>query len=160
MRALMIGILTLYANQAFAAPPTADTKSREVRCLALNIYFEARGESPEGQLAVAMVSMNRVHSKRYPNSICRVVWQSRQFSWTHDGKSDRPREENAWRLAQDIALAVYEKYRLLPSQARSAVDITRGALNYYAYKLVLPTWAKYHEVTRSIGGHVFLRKPS
>lgn len=153
----MIGILVLYANQVFAAP---DTKSKELRCLALNIYFEARGEAPEGQLAVALVSMNRVHSKRYPNSVCRVVWQKRQFSWTHDGKSDRPREQHAWRLAQKIAFAVYERYRVLPTQTRSAIDITKGALNYYAFKLVSPTWAKNHEVTRSIGGHVFLRRPS
>lgn len=138
MRALVIVILALYASQAFAASPSDDTKSRELRCLALNIYFEARGEAPEGQLAVGLVSMNRVHSKRYPNSICRVVWQKRQFSWTHDGKSDRPREKAAWQLAQSIALAVYEKYRILPTQSRSAVDITRGALHYYAHKLVYP----------------------
>lgn len=160
MRKLMIGILALCANQAFAATPASDVKARELRCLALNIYFEARGEAPEGQLAVALVSMNRVHSKRYPNSVCRVVWQPRQFSWTHDGKSDRPKEKIAWRLAQNIALAVYEKYHRLPAQARNAIDITRGALHYYAPKLAQPSWAKHHEVTRAIGGHVFLRKPS
>lgn len=160
MRALLCGILILLSTQALASPPTTDESHRELHCLALNVYFEARGEPAEGQLAVAMVSMNRVKSPRFPRSICSVIWQPRQFSWTHDGKSDRPRDKQAWRQAQKIALFVYNTYRTLPVRMRHTLDITKGAMHYYAPRLAQPYWAKYQEVTRSIGGHIFLRKRS
>ena len=160
MRTLITGILVLWANQLFANTPPQTEQDKELHCLALNIYFEARSESAEGQLAVALVSMNRVDSPRFPNSICSVVWQPRQFSWTHDGKSDRPREAQAWQTAQNIARFVYEKYRTLPRQARKLLDITHGALHYYAPRLARPYWAQHQEVTRAIGSHVFLRKRS
>lgn len=73
-------------------------------CLALNVYFESRSEaSVLSQFAVAQVTMNRVMSDKYPNSICDVVWQKGQFSWTHDGKSDKPYEKQAWDRAQWVA---------------------------------------------------------
>jgi len=164
MRALtipMITLLALFSQLAVAgSTPPADPKAKEVECLALNIYFEARGESPAGQLAVALVSMNRVFAKGFPSTVCRVVWQPRQFSWTHDKFSDQPQDPKAWELAQRIAVFVYEKYHQLPARARSALDITEGALHYYAPEKVNPNWAKGKEITRAIGGHVFVRKPS
>ncbi len=130
--------------------------NKEMRCLALNVYFEARGEPAEGQLAVAMVTMNRVKSRHYPNSVCGVVWQKRQFSWTHDGKSDRPTDKRAWRLAQKIARFTYQRYGKLSRRIREALDLTKGALHYYAPRLAAPYWAEVHNVTREIGGHIFL----
>ena len=59
-------------------------------CLAALIFFEARGESLEGQIAVGEVAINRVESPRWPNDICAVVMQKKQFSYTHDGLSDNP----------------------------------------------------------------------
>lgn len=135
-------------------------KARELRCLALNIYHEARGEPIDGQLAVAIVTMNRVRSDKYPNTVCRVVWQHRQFSWTQDGRSDRPRDRQAWALAKRIAEVVYEKYDLLKARSKGAWDITRGALYYYAPHKVDPHWARYKQPTRQIGGHLFLREDS
>lgn len=130
--------------------------SKETRCLALNVYFEARGEATEGQLAVAMVTMNRVKSRHYPDSVCGVVWQRKQFSWTHDGKSDRPTDTYAWKLAQKIARFAYQRYGKLTERTRKALDLTKGALHYYAPQLTLPYWAKAHSVTREIGGHIFM----
>ncbi len=135
-------------------------KDREIRCLALNIYHEARGEPTYGQLAVAIVTMNRVRSEKYPDTVCGVVWQRRQFSWTHDGRSDRPRERRAWKLALEIATFVYEKYDLLKHRTGGAWDITQGALYYYAPRKVNPYWARYKEPTRQIGDHLFLREDS
>ena len=75
--------------------------SNEINCLALNLYFEARDQDKEGQIAVGLVTINRVLSKHYPNSICDVVWQQNknkkgnliaQFSWTLDGMHDSPLE--------------------------------------------------------------------
>lgn len=154
MRLLLLLLLSTTAGQAAAQNAKEE---KEVRCLALNIYFEARGEPTDGQFAVGLVTMNRVQSPRYPDSVCEVVWQPRQFSWTHDGKSDHPYEQQAWDRAQHIANFIYHKYRTLPERARAALDRTKGALHYYAPKLADPYWARLKQITFSAGGHVFLR---
>jgi len=157
MKLLVLLILAVFAFDVSASTKTATKKDkRELRCLAQNVYFEARGERTAGQLAVAMVTMNRVKSRRFPNSVCKVVWQKRQFSWTHDGKSDRPRDEKSWKLAKEIAEFIYYKYDTLKVRSNGALDITRGALHYYAPSMADPVWAKSKEVSRQIGGHVFL----
>lgn len=158
---LQIGRLLFAAilSSTYASISLADTNKRdnkELRCLALNVYFEARGEPAEGQLAVAMVTMNRVKNRHYPNSVCSVVWQRKQFSWTHDGKSDRPTDARAWKLAQRIAHFAYKRYGKLTERTRNALDLTKGALHYYAPHLTLPYWAEAHSVTREIGGHIFM----
>lgn len=55
-------------------------------CLATNIYFEARGEPEAGQFMVGFVTMNRVYDKRFPNTVCGVVYQPGQFIWDHSRK--------------------------------------------------------------------------
>ena len=60
----------------------------DIYCGAQNIYFEAGSEPFEGMMAIADVTINRKKDTRWPDSICNVVWQDKQFSWTHDGKSD------------------------------------------------------------------------
>ncbi|MDH5377321.1 MAG: cell wall hydrolase [Gammaproteobacteria bacterium] len=135
----------------------ADSSERDLKCLALNVYHEARGEPLEGQLAVAMVTMNRVYSKSYPDTVCGVVWQRRQFSWTHDGRSDRPRDQQSWKVAKQISEYVYNKYDKHRDLSGGALDLTKGALHYYAPKHANPNWANYKEVTSKIGGHIFLK---
>jgi spore germination cell wall hydrolase CwlJ-like protein len=97
-----------------------------------------------------------MENRHYPNSVCGVVWQKHQFSWTHDGKSDRPTDKRAWRLAQKIAQFAYQRFDKLSAISRKALDLTKGALHYYAPSLASPYWAKMHTVTREIGGHIFL----
>ena len=160
MRFLVITMLLIISGNVFASNTASKKAHKELRCLALNIYFEARGEPTSGQLAVAIVTMNRVHSKRYPGSICSVVWQKHQFSWTHDGKSDRPTDKKAWKLAKKVANFVYYKYDSLKALSNGAIDLTKGALHYYAPKLADPYWAKNKQVTRRIGGHLFLANNS
>lgn len=78
-------------------------------CLAQAIYFEARGETPEGQLAVGRVVLNRVASEAYPDTICDVVYQNAeranrcQFSFACDGKPEIASERAAWGDALDEA---------------------------------------------------------
>lgn len=72
-------------------------------CLALNVYFEARDQDYDGQLLVAEVTLNRVNSEHYPDDVCGVVWQDKAFSWTHDGKSDKPKNVKAYLQAQIVA---------------------------------------------------------
>lgn len=160
MRLVFLTFMLLAALKAHADSDISKEDKRELHCLSQNVYFEARGERTAGQLAVAMVTMNRVKSKRFPNTVCKVVWQKRQFSWTHDGKSDRPTDKKAWELAQKIAEFVYFKYDSFKERSKGALDLTRGALHYYAPKMADPEWAKSKEVTRQIGGHVFLAENS
>ena len=61
-------------------------QSNELMCLATNIYFEARGEPEAGQFMVGFVTMNRVYDKRFPNTVCGVVYQPGQFIWDHSRK--------------------------------------------------------------------------
>lgn len=112
-------------------------------CLALNIYHEARGEPHSGQLAVAMVTMNRAEWE--PANVCAVVYQRGQFSWTHTKRDHAPRNAQAWRKAQKTAKAVIEGKH---------VDRTRGATHFHARR-VQPSWSKSLERTVRIGNHIF-----
>ena len=127
----------------------------EVQCLALNIYFEARGEPIRGQLAVGHVVMNRVANKHYPDTVCEVVQQGGetrlnhcQFSWWCDGRSDKPVNQTAWEVSKEIANTIYSGY---------SIDPTNGALWYHA-DYVEPYWKDSLTVAIKIGQHVFYRK--
>jgi N-acetylmuramoyl-L-alanine amidase len=129
------------------ATPLSAYTDAERNCLALNIYHEARGEPAEGQIAVAHVTLNRVESRRFPNNICDVVWQSRQFSWTHDGRSDTPRDAAAWDTAQRIADIAINWHSV-------GEDFSYSALFYHA-DYVTPYWSYIFEPTVTIGVHIF-----
>ena len=84
------------------------TGARELDCLSAAVYYEARGESAEGQAAVAQVVLNRVRHAGFPKTVCGVVFQgapihSCQFSFACDGSMHRGKEEGAWRRAQTVA---------------------------------------------------------
>jgi len=112
-----------------------------------DIYFESRGESKVGQEFVGWVTLNRVQNSDFPSEICRVVWQDSQFSWTHDGKSDQPRDAAAWATAQTIALEVVQAYGV-------ERDPTEGATYFHATS-VRPSWAKKFERVVQIDNHIF-----
>jgi hypothetical protein len=89
-------------------PPSNDILTgdhTDLECLALNIYYESRGESILGQELVAQVTMNRYRMKGYPMTICGVVKQKKQFSWTKDGLSDMPTDLKAYAAAQIMAIS-------------------------------------------------------
>jgi spore germination cell wall hydrolase CwlJ-like protein len=136
----------------------------EIECMAKNIYFEAAVESTAGQLAVAQVTLNRVKSKHYPNSVCEVVYEGPkhangimkrdrcQFSWYCDGKDDEVRNKGKlWNTAQSLA-----KYVL--SRQKDLIDITDGALFYHANYIDAPRWTQRKEVHASIDQHIFYGK--
>ncbi len=116
-----------------------------VMCLAMNVYWEARNQSLAGQVAVAQVTINRVLSEEYPNDVCSVVHQYKQFSWYWDGKSDVPREEEAWNRAQMVAIGV------LGGSGHGDLD---GVLHYHAL-YIKPYWAKNMVMITKIDDHIF-----
>mgnify|MGYP000103105571 FL=1 len=135
----------------------------EIECMAKNIYFEAAVESTAGQLAVAQVTLNRVKSKHYPNSVCEVVYEGPkdangfpkrdrcQFSWYCDGKGDEPKNKGKlWNTSHALAKYVLKRQRDL-------IDITDGATHYYATYIDAPRWARQKRITTSIDQHIFFR---
>ncbi len=132
--------------------PIGPDLAEELRCLALNIYFEARSEQRIGQIAVAMVTLNRTTHRKFPDTICGVVRQGGdrrrngcQFSWYCDGKRDEPTNQKAWRRSQELAR------RVVFSQVD---DPTGGALWYHA-DYVKPRWTQRMRRTVRIGRHYY-----
>jgi len=146
-------VLLASTSAAIAAKRYVD---REMECLALNIYFESRGEPLEGQAAVAHVVMNRVADARFPGQTCAVVRErgsvagSCQFSWWCDRQSDRPQHKADWETARDIARKVYWGMDK---------DPTAGALWYHATR-VKPIWRLKLARGQTIGRHIFYRDKS
>lgn len=152
-------------NPPTIQPVTAEYSDEEVSCLAHNIYFESRNESTAGQLAVADVTLNRLFSEKYPNTICDVImdgphytnWRGIeipvrdrcQFSWYCDGKNDTVTDTEKYveiyLLASDYLNGNYNR-----------VDLTDGAMYYHA-NYVNPSWAKTMTVTATIDNHIFYR---
>lgn len=120
------------------------TTSQELVCLAKNIYYEARGESYRGKLAVAQVTLNRVDNINYQNTICKVVYAPNQFSWTKDKAVKHP-QGPAWLEALELANSIIENGVALPGFR---------AL-YFHNHTVLPTWSKTKQRIAQIGNHVF-----
>lgn len=127
--------------------PAPAQRDPEWRCLATAVYFEARGEPVRGQFAVAEVILNRVGDPRYPDSVCGVVNQSCQFSYTCDGKPERIREPEAFLRAGKIA-------ELMLRGADRA--LTDGATHFHT-TAVRPDWSRRLPRTAQIGAHFFYR---
>lgn len=127
--------------------PASVYNDDQLYCLAQNIYFESRGESLEGQAAVGWVTLNRLLDADHPDTICEVVWEDSQFSWTHDGKSDKPRDAVSWDRAQDIALDLVYSYD--PN-----LDPTSGS-TYFHEQSISPGWSKRFDRIGQIDNHVF-----
>lgn len=138
-----MSIIAAVVTTAMMAPPQLDPK--ELECLALNVYHEARGERVEGQIAVAQVTINRVNHHKFPGTICEVVYQPKQFSWTHLIKDHTPKEtkayENAMVIARDVMIGNVD-------------DPTHGAVYYHA-SYVNPNWADFMDLSKVIGSHLF-----
>ena len=133
---------TLVADYA-----ASQTGGAEQECLANAVYFEARGESLQGQLAVAEVVMNRAASGRYPATLCAVVVQPAQFSFVRRGRMPRAdRGSEAWRRAVAVARIAVEGAapRLLPT----------SCLWYHA-NYVSPSWGRRLARSARIGVHIF-----
>lgn len=149
--------------------PFIPVEEKSIECLATNIYHEARSESEISRMAVGWVVLNRVHSDRFPDTVCEVVYQGRvsrwhlentgkvvplrhqcQFSWYCDGKSDRIYDRQSFEEARAIAVDLilnYSKYE----------DPTSGALWYHA-DYVNPNWASDYIRTGQFGSHIFYRE--
>jgi len=138
----------------FARGKTMQVSDRERWCLSTAIYFEARGESYRGQVAVAQVVLNRVKDHRYPETICGVVFQNQnrrnacQFSFACDGIPEVVNEPKPWEQAEDIARRVLDGELYLTEV---------GDATHYHASYVRPAWAPRMQKVTQIGLHVFYK---
>ncbi len=125
--------------------------NKQMSCLAEALYFEARGEPIQGQLAVGEVILNRVEDTRYPSSICRVINQGTgrrfacQFTYTCDGKLETVHERKPYEMALKIA-----KILMTTHDGK----LTRGSTHYHS-NYVNPKWSKKFERVAKFGRHIF-----
>lgn len=158
----MLKILAILILSISVAKAESKFTSKEIHCLAQNIYFEARNQNNEGMKAVAHVTINRRNDFRYPNTICNVVKQAVykngrpvkykcQFSWWCDGKHERIINKASYGTAIRIAR------ELLFSLNR--IDNTFGSTHYHRID-VSPQWASSLLPTIRIGVHQFYVWPT
>jgi hypothetical protein len=138
----------------FPDRPTTQYSAKDVNCLAQAVYFEARGESYRGQVAVAQVVMNRLAHPLYPKTICNVVFQDAghrdacQFSFACDGIPETINEPAPWKQAEDIAAKVASGELYLPEV---------GNATHYHASYVYPDWAPRLKRVTKIGMHIFYK---
>ena len=152
---ISIAVLVIASSTGlFSYYLSAKEQRRDIVCLALNVYHEARGEPLSGQFAVAEVTMNRVASKNYPDSVCEVVYQQNwdperkrfigMFSWTEHDEQPVVNSES-WKKALQVAELAYSD------------DYTprlEGALFFHA-RYVHPRWSRTKQPKAHIGSHIF-----
>ena len=153
---------------------TISAFTKTIGCLAKNMYFEARDQPTIGQMAVAEVVLNRVHSPLFPDTVCEVIYEGPtykwkqglpikhrcQFSWWCDGQKDIvwatymngeviDSNMTAWRDSIHVALFVMS--------GDYSMDPTDGAVFYYNPHIANPSWGRLYEETAMIGNHRFMK---
>ncbi|ETX16647.1 cell wall hydrolase SleB [Roseivivax halodurans JCM 10272] len=136
-------------DTAWLANQSIEATGDAWQCLTEALYFEARGETLRGQFAVAEVILNRVDSPRYPGTVCGVVNQSCQFSYTCDGHPESMSETAARAQVGKVAALMLEG---------APRELTEGATHYHTVA-VNPRWASEFPMTTQIGVHRFYRQP-
>ncbi len=136
----------------FAEDARALSVQEEQQCMALALYWEARGETRSGMLAVGWTILNRAEHSEFPATPCGVIYQGGerppcQFSWWCDGKSDRPRDSGSWMQARIIA----SQLLIDPPP-----DPTGNALFFHSTGIAVP-WKRKRTRTAKIGNHIFYR---
>jgi N-acetylmuramoyl-L-alanine amidase len=134
-----------------------EVERQNVTCLALNVYYEARGESRAGQYAVAEVTMNRLASPYYPKTLCGVVYQKgwdpvrkryvSAFSWTEIDALSSPQHGPAWQRAWGVAEDVYYRRVSQPPELKNAL--------HYHSVYIRPDWSDARKPLALIGNHAF-----
>jgi len=143
----------LAARPFIMAPDKIEDYARALDCLTAAVYFEAGGETAEGQAAVAQVVLNRMRHPAYPRTVCGVVFQGAermtgcQFSFTCDGAMARPRSVEGWARARASAAAALN----------GSVAVGVGMATHYHTDWVAPYWAERLVKMRQIGAHIFYR---
>ena len=134
-----------------------DVWMKQISCLARNVYYEARGESLEGQKAVALVTLNRVENSMFPDTICGVVNERKtvkgrtkcQFSWRCESHTNPRKAVRQSHESYQAALTAILEYETLTTTL-----VTKDTLFFHA-KHVRPFWRKVKQRLTRIDNHIF-----
>lgn len=122
-------------------------EDKQCTILSQAAYYEARGESDSGVVAVMHTILNRVNKEgRWPNTIKEVVYQNKQFSYTWDGSLKRGMN-NTYQVDRMLVLA----YDVL----HGLIDSPVGSSDHYHTVYVNPSWSKHLNYTYHVGNHIF-----
>jgi len=121
---------------------------QDLDCLTRNVYYEAGVEDARGKFAVAHVTVNRLKTGHWGNTVCKVVYAPRQFSWTLQKQLPKP-DPGIWAESQDISRKVLTGYR---------VSGLMRSLYYHAVYIKDPIWADPTQQAGQIGNHVFYNR--
>lgn len=154
MRSVFLSLLLLLSVNAYASDDLTAYQEKQISCLAQNIFFESGAEPVKGQMAVGLVTMNRVNSGIFPDSVCGVVKQKVkgfcQFSWVcnPDKKISKFKHTETYKNALELATYIY-------LQHDDMFDLTRGSLYFHATH-IQPGWTNLKRTVK-IGNHVFYK---
>lgn len=158
---LLVGVFLIlpFSTKDYPVPSTI---LKPEQCMQVNLYYEARGESERGMKAVAAVVYNRAQSRVYPSSICKVIFQNKQFSWTHQQD-----QKEVYKLLEGsighLSKKDKEKYLLAKKIARMPQKEVQKVLPstkvlWYHSSTVKPHWNKKVLRVAQIGSHIFYKK--
>ena len=151
MMKFIVPLALWFTSQAAVAAPdtmTCNVRQSSFNCLVCNCYHETRGEPREGMMAVAKTVLSRKESDEFPNTVCGVVYQQSQFSWTGDSYSNnisasKPEDKQALQRCREVA-----------DQAIN--EGANGLLYFYNPRKVTPSWARRMTTCGRAGEHAFL----
>ncbi|AZZ35988.1 hypothetical protein CIK05_04010 [Bdellovibrio sp. qaytius] len=148
MNKFVLTILLAFTSQGAMAEVLSCTPNQSTyNCLVCNCYFETRGESQDGKVAVAKTVLSRITLPEFPNTVCRVVFQSSQFSWTSDSNSNRL---NA--TTDDDKEALYDCKKATETALHEGAN---GLIYFYNPHKATPRWARKTTSCGRVGQHAF-----
>jgi hypothetical protein len=148
---VFLGAVLLVVGLLLSSTEVHASSRFAVKCLALNLYFEARGEPDQGKIAVGKVTINRYKSGIFQKSICGVVYALGQFSWTKDKLSDIPKAGLVWNNVSKMANGIID--------GTIKLDPSGKASHFYNPRKERASWASVYRRTARVGNHHFHQMP-
>jgi N-acetylmuramoyl-L-alanine amidase len=130
---------------------TVDSSKSDLYWMAMNIYYEAGNQPLIGKVAVGVVTLNRLHDKRFPKNIRDVVTQPSQFSWYSTKSATPPANNEMWKESYRVA-----KLLLTKATGNDIINILEGATHFHANS-IKPVWVNTLTKIATIEGHTFYR---
>lgn len=138
---------TLQAKSINDSPQVQKLSNKQIQCLVLNSYMEARGQGVKGMQAVTWVVLNRTKHPSYPSTPCAVIYAPFQFEWTRNGKPVHVKEKDAYTQAERVVEGVL---------SGKLKDNTNSSTHFHSTR-IKPVWASRLSYTTTIGSHCFYK---
>ena len=137
---------TLHAG-SYDSTQAQKLSNKQIQCLVLNSYMEARGQGVKGMQAVTWVVLNRTKHPAYPSTPCAVIYAPFQFEWTRSGKQLQVKEKEAYAQAERVVEGVL---------SGKLKDNTNSSTHFHSAR-IQPVWANRLSYTTTIGSHCFYK---